>query len=143
MNFARGKWVGVKRIDKAKKKDFIVNKPEEGNDQALTSWTNGDRWMRKRERERENISFSRGKWIGVKRLDKDKKKDFIVHGPKEGNDQAPMLGTNGDRCTREKISLSKSSISKSVGKTKGRKKDTKDSWNTIISDYHNSEKIWN
>ena len=33
----------IDNLDKAKKKDFIKNKPEEERDQALVSWREGDK----------------------------------------------------------------------------------------------------
>lgn len=35
---------GVDRLNKARRKDFIVNKYEENNDQALIYGTNGDKY---------------------------------------------------------------------------------------------------
>ena len=50
------------------------------------------------------------------KLDKAKKKDFAKNKPKEIKNQTHVYRMDGDKCTRvsEEISLSSSSISKSV-----------------------------
>ena len=42
-NLARNNGTRIDKLDKAKKKDFIKNKPEEERDQALVSWREGDK----------------------------------------------------------------------------------------------------
>ena len=49
MNFVRERWIGVDKLNMAKKKDFIVNKLEEDNNQTLISridLTSTHKWER-------------------------------------------------------------------------------------------------
>ena len=61
----RRKGTGSEELDKAIKKDFIINKPEENRDQALASRADED----KCKRAREDISLSRSSISKSERLE--------------------------------------------------------------------------